>query len=367
MAKDALKGNVVDTKSDEKSSAAAYEVTITGSGESGDAGGNITVFEQTRNDGVQRLEVHEHVDMVTMLILEVGGAENQPNWNFKIGDPIECKLGKGGRVVFTGEITALEPSYQVAGITSMTIRAMDHMHRLGRGRKTRYWRHRLDSQVVSEVGGESDLEVDVDATAHLRGYILQRNESNIAFLKRLAARNNHILRVEDNKLIFKKPTFEGVAKTVTMGDNLQSLRFSYNSMDMVQKVVVRGWNPKTKSEVEGAATASDLIPIGEGELGLELASRFGESVAYVTDIPVQSSMAAHQLAKAELDRLSRQFCRGSAKIKGDDQVRAGSMVDFRGLTEGQNGKYFVIATRHVISTRTGYTTELTFCSNTMGT
>ncbi len=76
MAKEAPKGNVVDTKSDEKSSAAAYEVTITGSGESGE---NVTVFEQTKNDGVQRLEIHEHVDMVTMLILEVGGAENQPN------------------------------------------------------------------------------------------------------------------------------------------------------------------------------------------------------------------------------------------------------------------------------------------------
>ena len=372
-------GNVVDTKADEKSSAVAYEVTITsdksseqsgagsGAGASGESGANVTVFKQTVSDGVQRLEVHDHVDMVTMLILEVGGSENQPSWGFKIGDPIECKLGKGGSVIFKGEITSLEPSYQVSGITSMTIRAMDHMHRLGRGRKTRYWRHRLDSQVVSEVGGECDLEVEADATAHLRGYILQRNESNIAFLKRIAARNNHILRVEDNKLIFKKPTFEGAAKTVKMGENLQSLRFSYNSMDMVQKVVVRGWNPKTKKEVEGAATSGDLVPIGGGELGLDLAARFGDSVAYVTDIPVQSALAAHQLAKAELDRLSRQFCRGSAKIQGDDTVRAGTMVNFEGLNEGQNGKYFVIATRHVISTRTGYTTELTFCSNTMGT
>jgi len=382
MANEPPQKTAVDTKADEKSSAVAYEVTITSDKKSSDSSGpagspaaggsdssgaNVVVFKQTKSDGVQRLEVHDHVDMVTMLILEVGGSENQPDWNFKIGDPIECKLGKGGKVIFKGEITSLEPSYQVAGITSMTIRAMDHMHRLGRGRKTRYWRQRLDSQIVNEVGAECDLEVDVDATAHIRGYILQRNESNIAFLKRIAARNNHILRVEDDKLIFKKPTFEGAAKNVKMGDNLQSLRFSYNSMDMVQKVVVRGWNPTTKSEVEGSASSADLVPIGGGELGIDLAARFGDAIAYVTDIPVQSAFAANQLAKAELDRLSRQFCRGSAKIQGDDVVRAGTMVNFEGLNQGQNGKYFVIATRHVISTRTGYTTELTFCSNTMGT
>ena len=72
------------------------------------------------------------------------------------------------------------------------------------------------------------------------------------------------------------------------------------------------------------------------------------------------------LAMAEMERFARQFCHGSCSVRGDSSVRAGSMVDFSGLPKGQNGKFYVIATRHIISVRTGYTTELTFCSNTSG-
>ena len=46
-----------------------------------------------------------------------------------------------------------------------------------------------DSDVVSEVGAESQLGVEVDATTETHKYILQRNESNLGFLKRLAAPN----------------------------------------------------------------------------------------------------------------------------------------------------------------------------------
>jgi phage protein D len=340
----------------ERSSATSYEVTI-----------GTQSFVQTKRDGVQRLEIHDHVDMVTMLVIQLGGAEAQPEWNFKIGDPVECSMGKGETPIFKGEVTAIEPSYEVTGITSVTIRAMDHMHRLGRGRKTRFWSARLDSQVVEEVGAECGLSVEVDGTNQIRGYILQRNESNVAFLKRLAARNNFILRVEMDALTFKKPTFEGATKQVTMGQNLRALRMAFNSVDQVQKVVVRGWDPKMKMEVEGSAVPGDLVKIGGGEYGATLSESFGESIAYVTDIPVSQQSQATDLAKAELDRLARQFCRGTASIQGDEKVRAGSMVEFSGLNEGQNGKYFIIASRHVINTRSGYTTELTFCSNTMGT
>ena len=32
-----------------------------------------------------------------------------------------------------------------------------------------------------------------------------------------------------------------------------------------------------------------------------------------------------------------------------------------------NGKYYIVSTKHVISASSGYTTEITFCGNTLGT
>jgi phage protein D len=103
------------------------------------------------------------------------------------------------------------------------------------------------------------------------------------------------------------------------------------------------------------------------DLGAELAGKFGDSTAYVTDVPVSTQAQADAVAKAEMERIARQFCKGSCTVQGDDTIRAGSVVEFEGLPQGQNGKYYIIASRHVINQKSGYTTELTFCSNTTGT
>jgi phage protein D len=338
-----------------KSTAVSYEVQI----------GN-TKFTQPDRDGLQQLVIEDHVDMVSMLTLRAGGAEEQPEWKFKIGDEVEAKLGAGDQPVFKGEVTAIEPGFQVGGISTITIRALDHVHRLGRGRKTRFWENRKDSDVVKEVGAECQLGVEADETNNTIPYILQRNESNVAFLKRLAARNNFLLVVDNNALHFKRASFQGSTKAITMGDNLRDMRMSFNSIDQVQQVVVRGWDIKKKQEIVGTASTGDIEKIGGGALGADQAACFGESVAYITDIPVSSQQVANAIAKSELERLARQFCRGSATIQGDDSLRAGTMVEFAGLSKGFNGKFYVVSSRHVVSNRAGYSTEIRFCSNTMG-
>ncbi|MEL6344075.1 MAG: contractile injection system protein, VgrG/Pvc8 family [Myxococcota bacterium] len=321
-------------------------------------------MKQTEGDALQMAVVEDHVDMVGMCTIRVGGTEGNPSWNFSMGDPVEVEI-EGGQL-FSGEVIALEPGFQIEGTASMTIRAMDKSHRLGRGTKTRFWNDMKDSDVAQEVGGECGLSVEADDTSEVMPYILQRNESNMVFLKRLAARNNFQLRVSEGKLMFTKPSYQGNAAQITMGENLRAMRMSFNSSEMVQQVIVRGWNPTDKAEVVGTASAGDVTSIGGGEVGAQSASVFGETTAFITDVPVSSQAQANAIAKAEMERYARQYCRGSATMRGDPAVLAGTMVEFAGLPSGQNGNFYVIATRHIISTRTGYTTEVTFCSNTMG-
>ena len=340
---------------DTHSTAVAYKLTVGG-----------TEMTQDADDGVIQLIFEDHVDMVAMLTARFGGGEAQPKWNFNIGDEVKLKLGSGHKEIFAGEIISMEPGFEVAGISSMTIRALDKMHRLGRGRKTRFWEEMKDSDVASEVGKESGLSVSADPTQETHGYILQRNESNIAFIKRLAARNNFVARVTDGKLEFKKASFNSQSVKVGMADNLRSLKVSFNSTDLVQKVVVRGWDVTAKKEIVGQASSGDVTKVGGGELGADLAGKFGESTAYITDVPVSSQAQANAVAKAEMERLARQFCKGSCTIAGNDKALAGASLELSGLPKGQNGKFFVIASRHVISKGTGYTTEMQVCSNTLG-
>lgn len=337
-------------------SATSYEVTIGGK-----------TFKQDSADGLEQLVLEDHVDMVEHLSVRIAGNEGSPEWDVNIGDTVEAKLGAGEVVLFKGEVIAVEPSWSVDGLMTLNIRCLDNAHRLARGRKTRFFENKKDSDVAQTVGGECNLAVECDPTEETHAYILQRNESNLAFLKRLAARNNFQVAVDEGKLIFKKAAFSGAPTKIEMGKSLRSLRMGFNSMEQVDKVVVRGWDIREKKEIVGTATTGDIESIGGGQLGASTSSsKFGEHVAYITDVPVSSQAQANAVAKAELNRLARQFGKGTCTVDGNDGLRAGTVVEFAGLNAKHNGKFYIVSSRHIISPSTGYLTEFTFCSNTFG-
>ena len=294
-------------------------------------------------------------------------SENDPGYEFKMGDKVDVNLKTSDHSVFKGEIVAIEHSFQIGGTSTMILRCVDSVHRLGRGFKTRFWNDMSDADVVKKVCSEANLSVEADPTKEQYPYILQRNETDIAFVKRLAARNNFQVRVEQDKLFFKKADLSSNAQKVEMGKNLVSLNVGYNSMNQVQKVVVRGWSVKDKAEVVGTYEAKSVTKIGGGKLGSQESAVFGsDSVRYITDVPVSSQEMANQMAEAEMERLARQFCRGKCAVRGNNFIRAGTIVEFSGFSKGLNGKYYVISSRHSINPKTGYSTEFNFCSNTMG-
>jgi uncharacterized protein len=338
-------------------SATSYEIKIGGQ-----------TFNQPENDGVESIVVEDHVDMVESLTLRISGAEGSPDWQAEIGTTVEVKMGGGNALLFKGEVTATEPSFTVDGITTLTIRALDNAHRLARGRKTRWFENKKDSEIAETVGAESKLSVEADPTEQVHPYTLQRNESNLTFLKRLAARNNFQVTVDEGKLIFKKADLSTNANEVKMGESLRSLRMGFNSSEQVEKVVVRGWDIREKKEIVGQADYNQIDKIGGGEVGAGIStSKFGGNTAYITDVPVASQAQANELAKAEMNRIARQFAKGSCVVDGNDKFRAGQMVDFQGLNMPHNGKYYIISSRHTISPQGGYVTEITFCGNTQGT
>lgn len=343
-------------------SATSYEVTVGG-----------TTFKQPTQDGLESLILEDHVDMVASLTLKVGGSEQQPKWNFEIGQAVEAKLGAGSVLLFKGEVVSMEPSWTVEGLVTQTLRCYDNTHRLGRGRKTRWFEQKKDSDIATTVGQECGLEVEVDPTEETYDYTLQRNESNYTFLKRLAARNNFQLAVDQGKLIFKKATTSSSPTKIRAGANgqpggaVRSLKLSFNTMEQVTEVITRGWDIREKKEIVGRATIGDIETIGSGQAGAQLASsKFGEHTAYITDVPLTSQSQANILAKAELNRLARQFGRGSCTVDGNDALRAGAVVEFEGLNGPYNGAYYIISSRHIISPSQGYLTEITFCTNTLG-
>ena len=247
-------------------------------------------FNHNDSKGLVSVIMEDHVDMASVCSVTVSTAENQPTQSYNIGDKVSVKIQKGTEL-FNGELIAIDYSFQGKGSSSLILKCLDHSHRLARGRVTRFWNDMTDADFASEVGAESQISVDADETPETHKYILHRNESNLSFLKRLAARNNFQLRVEPGTLMFKKASGSAYTYTLTTSSGLISLNVSYNSSDMVQQVVVRGWDILSKKEIVGIASSSEVETIGQGELGAQTASVFGEQTAYITDVPVSTLIA----------------------------------------------------------------------------
>jgi len=321
-------------------------------------------IDANNNNLVRSIVVEDHVDMASFCSIMFDADPEQKDLPVEIGEAVDIKLKTDTLSVFKGEIISVDHSFQEKGTTTKIVRCIDHVHRLGRGRKTRFWNDKKDSDVAEEVASESGLSVRCDATDDVHPYIIQRNESNVAFLKRLAARNNFQMRVDQDELLFTEASFNGQAVELKNGEDVIALNMGYNSSNMVQKVIVQGWSVKDKKEVIGQCAASEVTKIGGGALGADKASVFGESIAYITDVPVSSQEVANKIAKAEMERLARQYATGKCIVRGENTIRAGTVVSFIGFPKGLNGKFYVVSSRHIINPSSGYQTEFKFCSNT---
>lgn len=338
-------------KTIQSNEAARYKVTIAG-----------TTFTQADPKGMDTLIVEDHVDMigVAQVILNL---ENEAWGSLKMGDEVEIEFGGSTKKIFKGHITSLRHAFQ-KGKETVAITAMDPLCKLAAASRTQTFEKVKDSDIVSKVLGQAGVTAGtVDATEKQHDYVIQRNESDLDFLKRLAARNNHLLLANEGKVDFTKQQFNGASISVP-GDHIQSLDYQFGTGKVPTTLTVYGWNPIEKKMVSGTASSGDIESIGGGQNAIAGSGQIWQEEKYISDVQIATQEDAKKVAVAELNRIARNFIKGRAVIEGNGKVCAGAKVKFEGLRKGYNPEVYVVSSRHVYETRRGYTTEVSFCGNT---
>ena len=323
-------------------------------------------YTQASADGTASLIVEDHVDMVGMAQLSLTGSTLTDAADIKFGDPMEVKLAGGSEVLFTGVVTEVRISWLKAKNTT-TIVAMDPLCKLAASRNTKVHSNpdskQSDSDVASSVISAAGLTAGtVDSTSGTPDYTLQRNESDLFFLKRLAARNGYLLcATPDGKVDFKKTQFQGGTTVELDLNNMEAVEYAMNTLNLpAEGVKVYGWDPVAKETVSGEASASAVTAIGSGEAPTSGDLWKGASV--ISDVMVTSLRAAQAVAESELNRVSRSFLRGRVTGPGNGSWRAGILVKFTGFASGLNPEGFVVSSRHTIGAD-GFKSELHFVGN----
>ncbi|MBA3874062.1 MAG: VgrG-related protein [Chloroflexota bacterium] len=284
---------------------------------------------------------------------------------FKEGTSVEIKMQGTTSTTFTtifkGEITAIEPDFTDESVAILVVRGYDRSHRLHRGTKSKVYVQVTDSDIVTQIASAAGLTANVDSTTEVYKHVFQYGVSDWAFIHERARRNGYEVLIDDKTLYFRKPSNTDGTAALAWNNELVRFQPRFSLAKQVQKVTVKGWNPKTKTAIVGEASSSTSSPTtGFGGWGGSLAQT-AFSAAEILEVrhPVGTQTEATKMAQAILDEVNAGFLQADGTALGNPALKPGAKVTISKVGTKFSGTYIITTARHIYNTTQGYLTNFT--------
>lgn len=291
---------------------------------------------------------------------------------------IELGYYEGGTTkLIEGIVTGVKSNRSEHSRNLFVVTGFDGLQALTRGRKRRSWEKIKDSDLASKIANECGLQPDVDDSGIVHPYVVQNNVNNLTFLKERAKRIGYEVKVVEKRLVFKKPqrtNGDPVATLSWPGPNtdtstsgitiLQRCDFNTSTMNVVKKVIVRGYDPKTAKAIIGTAEQIDGDKMGGSRnAGDAAAANNPDTTIQISDSPVASQEEAEKLAQSILDQRAGDYLTGKGKCEGNGKVACGNKIAIKDVGKELDGEYYVTTSKHSLKLGQGrgcgYWTEFT--------
>jgi phage protein D len=289
------------------------------------------------------------------------------NATFALGAEVEIELGAAGgelATVFTGQLVALEPEFS-AREAMLVLRAYDRSHSLNRTRQTDMYQEMSYSDIAAQVAQRNGLSAGtIDATETQVAFVQQSNETDWAFLWRLADAIGYEVRVTGRALDFRKASGGGegdASQTLIWGEALRDFRPRATGMHQIDTVKVHAWDPLQAQQIVGSAqpqTGATSIGVDRAEA----AGALGGGTLVIADQPVGTQSEADALAAGIAARIADGFVEADGVADGNPALAAGGKVKIDGVGERFGGTYSLSTAAHVFRSGRGYETRFTVSS-----
>lgn len=339
-------------------------------------------------EDILQISVEESLYRPAMFTLTIAnpyfpGNDEEKTWQhiklFKIGTTVKIGFGSSTTdsdefddqekgYVIEGEITSMETHFTTDSQAPIIVSGYDISHRLHRGRYNRAFQNMSDTDIFKKIIGEVGIStgtVDNSGGPHgygdingSSGYVFQENQTNMEFLRELAARNGFELFVEDGKINFRKPSTKTTLSLEWLTD-LYSFRVRVNNTEQVSEVEVRGWDYSKKKAIVETVSSEKVKTETEYGKGSKTSTSFNgkppKPKAIVTDRSVYVAKEAKAMAQALADELGGTFVAADGRADGNPDLRPGRLVKLSDMGK-YSGKYYVTETHHLYCDRV-YTTD----------
>ena len=316
----------------------------------------LTLVADVRN-ATRSLSYDNNIDAADMFNLQLDNAGLRfcDSALFDVGKDVEIYMGYEGELqpMMLGEITAINPSFPQSGAPTLTVSGYDRSHRMRTNRPTpRSFKYVNASLVASRIAIENNLVPIVDPGAAQIKESIPQTGSDWALLQELADRSYFQVFVHWDKLYFRFPRPQLEMAVLEWGKNLVSFspRLSMSGQHGIQ--VIRSYNYELAQTIvsimPALAVAPDFDDLIErlGSAAVDQLVNLGRSVLLGEQVSDHLEGAA--LAKSILQQLLEGLYEGSGSCIGMPQLRAGDMIEIRGLGKRFSGKYRLRRVTHTI-------------------
>lgn len=321
---------------------------------------------------ISRISIDDQIDLPSMFTLELEASEEtitQTNWIndnqlFAIGHEVTIKLGYENKVqeVISGEITFVEIEFRSASLPRLMVRGFDRRHRLQRGRKKRTFLQKKDSDIAKQIADEAGISIQATDSTVIHDYIVQANQSDFAFLQERARRINYEIVMQGKSILFRPVAFDAApAFELSLDKELSKFTAQLSAASQITQAKVSGWDIKNKEAF--SANVDQSLKMGGELTGSNLVGNaFGKAEKNISDEPVADLQEAKERAAAEFSASSLSFIRGEGKCPGLNTIKAGKVVEIKGVGSRFSGNYYITATTHSYGLN-GYHTNFTAWRN----
>lgn len=263
----------------------------------------------------------------------------------KPGNEITVQLGYHGEVdtVFSGIIVKHAIKAKFHGASVLVIEAKDKAIKLTGSRKSAYFINKTDSDVITELAGELQTDIETTSTAHKQ--LVQFDSTDWDFICTRAEANGMLVLTDDGKLVVKKPTTDGTAViTATYGDNIFEFEAEMDARRQAQQIISNSWD-YTQQQLEqsdaGVASFSENGNLSSDDLATVMGAQVALShPGHLTQDQLQDWSNAYALR----NQLSKSV--GRVRIEGNASVKPGVMITLDGVGDRFNGNAFVTGVLH---------------------
>jgi len=270
------------------------------------------------------------------------------------------KVTLGNDALFEGRVSAITARFPDGGPPQIGVSAEDPLQELRMTRRTRCFADASLADVVRRIASDHGLQAQVDLSGAQHTVLTQVNQSDLAFLRDLARREDAQIWIEGKSLkATTRAKRNGGTVDLAWAGKLREFSVVADLAHQRTSLVASGWNVADKQvarhEADEAAVRAELNGGDSGVATLQRA--FGARADTLAHGQPFDGGEARALAEASLRHLARRFVVGHGVAEGRADLRVGAKLTLSGLGPLFEGDYTLTYLHHRFDSKSGMRTE----------